>query len=356
MWEWAASTKVFNFTKSNVIQSNEQLEEILSEPTPAVVEMMGRLDGDILFLGVAGKIGPSLARMARRASDLAGVQRRVIGVSRFSNPAGEARLRAGGIETIRCDLLDEEAVGRLPRARNVIYLAGFKFGSTGAAATTWAMNAYLPGVVCRRFLDSRIVAYSTGTVYGLTPADGGGAKEAETPRPVGEYAMSCLGRERVFEYFGRARGIPIALIRLFYACDLRYGVLVDLAGSILDGRPIDLGMGFFNIIWQGDSNAMTLLALDRAASPAAVFNLTGPEVLGIREVAEALGRRLGVAPKFQGVELGTACLGNTDAARKMFGPPRVSAGQLIEWVADWMKNGGPTLGKPTHFETRDGRF
>jgi len=338
------------------IQTVEQLEQRLSEPADRVLEAMRRLSGDIILLGAGGKIGPSLARMARRASDLAGVKRRVIGVSRFSVPNEEARLQAQGVETIRCDLLDEAAVAQLPTAPNVIYLAGLKFGSTENVAGTWAMNTYLPGVVCRKYRSSRIVAFSTGAVYGLTALSGGGSRETDPPQPVGEYAMSCLGRERMFEYFSGAWAFPVALIRLFYACELRYGVLVDLARKILAGDPIDLAMGHFNIIWQGDNNAMTLLALEQVTSPPFVINVTGSEILSTREVSEAMGRLLGKKPNFCGTELETSCLGNAAKAHQLFGLPRVSAGQLIEWVANWVKRGGENLGKPTHFEVRDGRY
>jgi nucleoside-diphosphate-sugar epimerase len=294
--------------------------------------------------------------MARRASDLAGVRRRVIGVSRFSTPEEEARLQAQGIETIRCDLLDESAVAQLPQAANVIYLAGLKFGSTDDASRTWAMNAYLPSIACQKYRASRIVAFSTGAVYGLTSRAGGGSRETDSPQPIGEYAMSCLGRERMFEYFSRAWNIPVAHIRLFYACELRYGVLVDLAHKIFMGDPVDLAMGCFNIIWQRDSNVMTLLAFDHAAAPPFVLNVTGPEILSTRNVSETMGRLLGKTPRFRGTELDTACLGNATMAHRMFGPPTVSAEQLIEWVVDWIKRGGEHLGKPTHFEVRDGRY
>ena len=333
-----------------------QLEELLSEPTEPVVEVMRRLDGDLVLLGAAGKIGPSLARMARRASDLAGVQRRVIAVSRFSNPKEAAKLKAWGIETITCDLLDEDAVARLPQVPNVIYLAGLKFGSAEDAPGTWAMNTYLPGVVCRHYRSSRMVAFSTGAVYGLAASADGGSRETDLPQPVGEYAMSCLGRERLFQYFSGTEKIPLVLVRLFYACELRYGVLVDLAGKILSGEPIDLRMGSFNIIWQADSNAMTLRAFEKTTTPPAIVNVTGPETLSIREVSEAMGRRLGRKPNFCGTELETACLGNTAISQQWFGPPRVGAGQLMEWVVDWTKRGGENLGKPTHFEARDGKY
>ena len=349
-------SKLPRLTTVNAIQTVEQLEQLLSEPTEPVVETMRRVRGDIILLGAAGKIGPSLARMARRASDLAGVSRRVIGVSRFSNTQEEAKLQAHGIETMRCDLLDEPAMAQLPNVPNVIYLAGMKFGSSEDAASTWAMNGYLPAVVCRKYRGSRIVAFSTGAVYGFAPRAGGGSRETDSPQPVGEYAMSCLGRERLFEYYSRKWKIPVALIRLFYACELRYGVLVDLARTILAGDPVNLAMGCFNIIWQADSNAMTLLAFEQATSPPFVINVTGPEMLGVRAVSETMGRLLGRGPKFTGTELETACLGNAAVVHRLFGLPLVRAEQLIEAVVDWVKRGGENLGKPTHFEVRDGRY
>ena len=340
----------------NRIQNLEQLEAQLSEPTPGVVETLRRLEGDLIVLGVAGKMGPSLARMARRASDLAGSKRRVIGVARFSAGGTEADLPRHGVETIRCDLLDEEALGRRPDAPNVLYLAGMKFGATGQESLTWAMNTHLPAIVCRKFARSRIVAFSTGNVYGLAPATGGGSLETNPPVPVGEYAMSCLGRERMFEHFSRARGTRVALLRLNYACDLRYGVLVDLAQRILAGAPVDIGMSWFNTLWQGDANAMTLRCFEQVTSPPLVLNLTGPELLNVRETCEQLGRHLGRAPVFVGAESPTALLSNARQTFSLFGPPRVSAGQLIAWVAAWLLQGGQTLNKPTHFEARDGRF
>ena len=338
------------------IRDLEQLEELLSEPTPAVVETFRRLHGDLILLGVAGKMGPSLARMARRATDLAGRKRRIIGVARFSTPALEAQLQGQGIETIRCDLLDDAAVERLPDVAHVLYLAGMKFGATGQESLTWAMNTHLPAVVCRKFRQSRIVAFSTGNVYGLVPKASGGSKESDVPAPVGEYAMSCLGRERMFEHFSRTLGIPLALVRLNYACDLRYGVLVDLAQRILAGQPVDLGMSWFNTIWQGDANAMTLRCFDHAASPPFVTNLTGPELLNVRATCIRLGELLGRAPIFKELEGTTALLSNAQRSVTVFGPPQVSADRLVEWVAAWLQHGGGTLNKPTHFEARDGRF
>jgi nucleoside-diphosphate-sugar epimerase len=341
---------------ADTIQSLDQLEEQLSEPTPGAVATMRELAGDLIVLGVAGKMGPSLARMARRASDLAGTRRRVIGVARFSSAGVEAELQRHGIETIRCDLLDEEALRRLPDAPNVLCLAGMKFGATGRESLTWAMNTHLPALVCRKFARSRIVAFSTGNIYGLVPATGGGSLETDPPALVGEYAMSCLGRERVFEHFSRTQGTEIALVRLNYACDLRYGVLVDLGQKVLAGAPVDLGMGWFNTIWQGDANAMTLRCFDHVASPPLVLNLTGPELLNVRETCEKLGKLLARKPIFLGTESPTALLSNARRAFDLVGRPRVSADQLMAWVAHWLLRGGPTLNKPTHFEARDGRF
>ena len=338
------------------IQSLEQLEDRLSEPTPGVVETMGQIKGDLVLLGVAGKMGPSLARMARRASDLAGIKRRVIGVARFSARGGEGELQRHGVETIRCDLLDEEAVQRLPDTPNVLHLAGMKFGATSRESLTWAMNTHLPAIVCRKFARSRIVAFSTGNVYGLVPASGGGSLETDPPAPVGEYAMSCLGRERMFEHFSRALGTRVALLRLNYACDLRYGVLMDLAQKVLAGAPVDLGMSWFNTIWQGDANAMTLRCFEQAASPPLVLNLTGPELLNVRQTCEKLGRLLGRKPVFVGAESAAALLSNAQRALNLFGQPRIKADHLLAWVAAWLLNGGQTLNKPTHFEARDGRF
>ena len=338
------------------IQSSEQLEDLLSEPTEAVVEMLRRVEGDIILLGAGGKIGPSLARMAKRSSDLAGTKRRIIGVSRFSAAKDMEKFHAHGIETVRCDLLDETSIAQLPSAPNVIYLAGLKFGSSGNEAATWAMNTWLPGLICRKFRWSRIVAFSTGAIYGLSAVSANGSLETDAPSPIGEYAMSCLGRERMFEYFSRAWNIPLALIRLFYACEVRYGVLVDLARMLLAGEPIDVGMGWFNIIWQGDNNAMALLALEHTATPPFLLNVTGPEILSVRETAQTMGRLLGVEPKFTGMEAATTCLGNAGRSHRLFGTPHVAADRLIEWAVDWVKRDGEYFGKPTHFEVRDGKY
>ena len=338
------------------IADEAALELMLSDPTDRVVEALGRLEGDILVLGAAGKMGPTLARMARRASDRAGRARRVIGVSRFTDAWQENSLRAHGVETIRCDLLDERALAALPDAPNIVFMAGRKFGSTGAESLTWAMNCHLPALVCRRFPRSRIAAFSTGNVYGLTPAGRGGSTERDPLRPVGEYAMSCLGRERMFEHFSRTSRTSVALLRLNYAVEMRYGVLVDLGLRVLSGQPIDLDMGYFNAIWQGDANAMALAALEHASSPPLVVNLAGPEELSVRAASEALASRLGRAPVFHGEEGADALLSNGSLGWSLFGRPQVEAHRLVAWTADWLARNGPTLGKPTHFESRAGRF
>jgi nucleoside-diphosphate-sugar epimerase len=332
------------------------LEDMLSQPTEAVVEACQRLKGDVIVLGVGGKMGPSLARMVRRASDLAGVRRRVLGVSRFGSGDLESRLEADGIVTYRCDLLDESAVDQLPDAANVIYLAGMKFGARGQEARTWAMNAYVPALVCRRYRHSKFVSFSSGNVYGLAPVAGGGSKETDAPAPVGEYAMSCLGRERIFDHFSRAWNIPVVLIRLNYACELRYGVLVDIAVKIAAGQPVDTTMGYFNTIWQGDAHGMAVQSFALAASPPLTLNLTGPELLSIREVGTELAKRMDKPVTFIGSESSTAILSDASTAIKRFGPPRVSADLLMDWIADWVKRGGQSLNKPTHFEIRDGVF
>jgi nucleoside-diphosphate-sugar epimerase len=338
------------------IRDVEHLEDLLSEPTAAAIEAMRGAAGDVVILGVAGKMGPTLARMARRAVDAAAVRARVIGVARFSSPGTQQALEAHGVETIRCDLLDEAAVAALPDAPNVIYMAGRKFGSTGDEALTWALNAFLPSIVCRRYAASRIVAFSTGNVYGLTPRDRGGSREDDPPAPIGEYAMSCLGRERMFEHFSRANGTRVAALRLNYATEMRYGVLVDLAGRIARRETIDLTMGYFNVIWQGDANAMAIAALPHAASPPLVVNVAGREELSVRSVCTDLARRMEMDVAFSGHEEADALLSHGARGWTLLGAPRVDAARLLDWTAAWVRRGGETLAKPTHFESRAGRF
>ncbi|MEQ1750030.1 MAG: epimerase [Prosthecobacter sp.] len=333
-----------------------ELEDRLSEPTESVVEMMRRLPGDFLILGVAGKMGPSLARMAKRASDEAGTTRRIIGVSRFRDAAARTGLEKHGVETIICDLLDERALAALPDAPNSIYMAGMKFGATGQEPLTWAMNALLPGLVCQRFPYSRIAAFSTGNVYGLVPTSGSGSREIDTPNPAGEYAQSCLGRERIFEHFALAHGTPVSLIRLNYACDLRYGVLVDIAQKVWRGEPVDLTMGHFNTIWQGDANALSLLTLEHATTPAFKINLTGSITLHVRGVAEYFAKAFGKEVQFTGTEAADALLSDASLCFEKLDQANLSESDLLDWVASWIQSGGTTLDKPTHFESRDGKF
>jgi dTDP-4-dehydrorhamnose reductase len=338
------------------IDDVDHLEDLLSRPTPEVIDTMRRLEGDVMVLGVGGKIGPTLARMARRASDAAGKARRVIGVARFSSPGVEARLEPQGIQPICCDLMDRHQLDALPDVPNVLYLAAMKFGTTGQEPTTWALNAYLPGMVCERFRRSRIVAYSTGNVYPLVRTGQGGSKEDDPLGPIGDYAMSCLGRERLFTYFSQSLGIPVALLRLNYAHEMRYGILVDLAQQILADRPIDLAMGYFNAIWQGDSSAMTLRALDHVSVPPRVVNIAGPDELRVRDVAEQMARLLDRRATFSSTEAPDALLSNGQLGYELLGRPEVSVQTLIAWIADWQRRGGPTLGKPTKFQSRDGKF
>ena len=277
-------------------------------------------------------------------------------MARFSSPEAESDLQAQGVETIRCDLLDDEAVQRLPDAPNVVFMAGRKFGSTGFEALTWAMNCYLPAAICRRYAGSRIAAFSTGNVYGLTSVEGGGSKEEDRPNPVGEYAMSCLGRERMFEYFSATTQLRAVLLRLNYAVEMRYGVLVDLARRVWANEPVDVTMGYFNAIWQADANAMALASLAHAAAPALTLNIAGPERLSVRRTCEQLAALMNRPVSFTGAEAGDALLNDASRAYGMFGRPRLDADRLIRWTADWVARGGGLLDKPTHFESRDGRF
>ncbi|MEO6434723.1 MAG: NAD-dependent epimerase/dehydratase family protein [Tepidisphaeraceae bacterium] len=342
----------------DTIESIEQLDEMLSRPPEYVVETFRKIPGDVLILGVAGKMGPTLARMAKRAVIAADgtKSRRVIGVARFSNPDHQKELEANGIETIRADLLNPKQLEKLPDAPNVVYMPAMKFGSTGQEALTWAMNTYLPGMCAQRYAKSKIVAFSTGNVYGLSPVKAGGSTETSPLAPLGDYAMSCLGRERMFEHFSHVNQTPIALIRLNYATEMRYGVLVDLAQKVLAGHEIDLSMGNLNAIWQGDANAMTLASFAHVASPPFLLNVAGPELLSVRKVCEDLGRLMSRASKFAGEESPDALLSNGQLGHRLFGIPSVPAAKMIEWIAAWVSSGGASLGKPTHFETRDGRF
>jgi len=336
--------------------SEEDLEERLSRPTEADMAAMKSLEGDLLILGVGGKMGPSLARRARRAADIADASKRIIAVARFSNQALIQQLQSTGIETITGDLLDPGALEALPDVANVVFMAARKFGTTGSEHLTWALNTYLPGRVAERFRNSRIVAFSTGNVYPLRPLAQGGAVESVPPEPIGEYAQSALGRERMFEYGAACWGTPVAILRLNYAVELRYGVLLDIGLAVFEGRPVNVRMGLVNVIWQGDANSLCLQSIAHCASPPNILNITGPETLSVRYIAERFAGLFGVTPLFDGDETGSALLNNATKAHQLFGYPSVTIGQMIEWIADWITRGGSTLHKPTHFDVQDGKF
>jgi nucleoside-diphosphate-sugar epimerase len=337
-------------------RSETELDELLSRPTEGVIRALDASAGDVAILGAGGKMGPSVARMVRRAADQAGQPRRVLAVSRFGSGPVADQLAEAGVEVVRADLTDWASLASLPETPNVIFLAGQKFGTRALPSTTWVTNAVVPALVADRFRGSRIVALSTGNVYPLTLPARGGSREEDAPGPIGEYAWSCLGRERVLEHASRSRGTPVAIVRLNYAVDLRYGVLVDLALKVASGIPVDLRMGHVNVIWQGDASAQIVQCLGHAAVPPFVVNVTGPEVLPVREVAHEFGRLLGREPVFTGTEAPDALLSNTSRAQSLWGPPAISASRLITWVADWVSRGGVTLGRPTHFEQREGSF
>lgn len=343
-------------------QSVAELEVVLSEPDAALAQSLAAYDSDIIFLGVGGKMGPTMARMARRALDAAGSQRRVIGVSRFGSGDLREKLNGWGIETISCDLLDEAAVAKLPDAPLVVSMSGFKFGATQNPSYSWAMNCYVPAVICKRYRHSRIVAFSTGNVYGMVPivdAEGNinhGSNETDALRADGEYAMTAVGRERMYEHFSRTLNIPLVLLRLNYATELRYGVLVDLAQDIAAGRPIDVSMARVNVIWLADANRLALRAFAHCSSPARIINLAGSEVLSLRETGSQLAKLMQREVCFRGQEGTTALLNDGRAGHQLLGEPQVSATLIIEWTAAWVARGGESLGKPTHFQTTDGKF
>ena len=337
-------------------QSTPELDDLLSEPSPEAIEAMANVSGDLILLGVGGKMGPALARMALRADQLAGRTRRVVGVSRFSNPDARRKLESWGIETVSCDLQNETAWDSLPDAENVIYMTGYKFGASSAPEQAWAMNCYLPALACRRYADSRIVAFSSGNVYGMVPVASGGSRETDALNPVGEYAMTALGRERMFEYFSHRHRTPTLILRLNYATELRYGVLVDIARHVFTGRPLDVSMGYVNVIWLADANAMTITGLAHTTSPARIVNLAGQSILRVREVAEKFAELFHRPAICRGEELDHALLNNGSSGAQLLGAPRLDVDTMIRWTADWVGRGGEDLGKPTHFEIVDGKF
>lgn len=335
-----------------VIKTVEELDELLSRPSPALIDFVRTLKGDIMILGAGGKVGPTLALMAKRAVDGAGVKKKVIAVDLMPLPA----LAKQGIETITCNMLDLDAVSKLPQVENIIYMVGRKFGSTGSESLTWAINVIVPYHVARTFTKSRIAAFSTGCVYPVMDITSCGATEEVPTDPVGEYAQSCLGRERMFDYFAENQGEHVAHVRLNYALELRYGVLYDVASKIWNNEPIDVTTGFANGIWQGDACNQALLSLGVASSPASIVNVTGPEIFSIREVAKVMARIMGKEARFTGTENGRGYLNNARKANMLFGNPTVPLGFVVEWVAHWVRAGGVSLGKATHFETQNGKY
>ena len=333
-----------------------ELEDRLSTPSPALIADFRKIEGDILVLGAGGKLGPSLVRLAVRAAKEAGNRQKIIAVSRFGSAELADSLRTAGAEVVSADATDDKALAALPDAPNVVFLIGSKFGSTGNEAHTWYTNSYLPGRVAERFAKKRIVALSTGNVYPLMPVTSGGPTEETPPNPVGEYAMSCLGRERVMSHFAQRDGTPLALIRLNYAVEMRYGVLIDIARTIHSGNPVDVTMGLVNVVWQGFANEVILRSLLHASVPPFVLNLAGPETVSVRQVGGALGAALGKAPEFTGAEAPSSLLSNGTRCAQLFGYPTMSLGELVGHTAGWIEAGLPLLQKPTGFQKRDGKF
>lgn len=338
------------------INSEEELEEVMTRPNPRLVEAIRQVSSPLLILGGAGKMGPTLAVLAKRAAEQGNPQLRIVVASRFSDAKARRSLEDHGIETLVCDALDRESVGRLPDSENVLYLIGLKFGTSQNPALTWATNTIAPTHVAERFPRARIVALSTGNVYPLVPISSGGAVESDALTPLGEYANAAIARERVFEYHSRKRGTPMVILRLNYAVELRYGVLLEIAQKVWTGQAIDLTTGFLNCIWQGDANDWILRALPLAVSPPAVFNMTGRDTLSVRELAGRFGEWMDRPVAFVGSEAPTALLSNAQKLCGLLGDPPTPLLQVMRWIAHWVMEGRPTFGKPTHFQVRDGKF
>lgn len=339
-----------------MFKSVHELEQFMAIPQAALIEDLKKLDGNFLLLGVGGKMGPTLSYLLKNALKELNSDQRVIGAARFSSPGLQEELEQNGIETIAVDLLDDEELKKLPREKNVIYMAGNKFGTKGNEHFTWAMNSYLPGRVAEHFVDSRIVVFSTGNVYPFLSIGSGGATEDVSPNPIGEYGQSSLGRERVFTYFSHKYATPMSIFRLNYAIDMRYGVLTEVAKAVWNEQPLDVTMGYVNVIWQGDANAYAIRSLLQASSPPVLINATGPETLSIRWIAQEFGKRMKKEPLIVGQEAESALLNNAGKAHQLFGYPSVSVLSMMDWIADWIMNDRELINKPTHFQEREGQY
>jgi nucleoside-diphosphate-sugar epimerase len=332
------------------------IDERFSAPRPATVEALRQCPGDVVVLGAGGKMGPSLTLMLRRAADEVADGRRVIAVSRWSNDVLPDALKAQGVDVVRADLLSRDDVRSLPDAPNVVFMAGQKFGTSSAPHATWAMNVLVPSYCAERYAGARIAAFSTGNVYPFVRMVDGGSRENDPLGAVGDYAWSCVGRERMFEMAAARDGTQVSIIRLNYAIELRYGVLLDIARKVYDDQPVSVAMGFVNVIWQEDANRVAIESLAHAATPPFILNVTGSQILSVRDLAERFASRFDRRAKFLDTERPTALLSDTTRMQTLFGPPDTPLDTMIERVADWVVAGGETINKPTHFETRDGRF
>ncbi len=342
--------------KLSDISNTEALDHTLSEPYPEDVDFAREISEDVMIMGAGGKMGPTLVQRICRARDATGQHWKVYAVSRYSDPETYRHMEQVGAHPIRADLLNEDSLQDLPVCFNIIYMTGMKFGTTGKEAQTWAVNSYLPGRVSEQFPESRIMAFSTGNVYPLVPVKSGGSVETDSPEPVGEYAQSCLGRERIFEYFSTSQQTPVCLFRLNYAVEARYGVLLDIALHVYHQQPLALDTGYVNVIWQGDANSYAFRALQLCDSPPVILNVTGPETLPVREIAHQFGKKFGIQPQFTGTEQDTALLSNAAVCQRELGEPRVPVDDVIDLVAVWVKEDRPTWHKPTKFTVRTGEF
>jgi len=339
-----------------LIETEEALDEVLTRPRPCLIDFVKTLKSPLLVLGAGGKMGPSLAVLCRRAADAAKHKLEICAVSRFSNPTIRPWLEARGVKALECDLLEREALRQLPDADNVIYLVGLKFGTSDNPSLTWAMNTLVPAHVIERYPAARIAALSSGNVYPLAPVHSGGSVEADALTPLGEYANACVARERIFEFFSRRNGTPVVLIRLNYAAELRYGVLLDIARRVYADQAVNVSTGYLNCIWQGDANEFIVRSLALANSPSAALNLTGPTKLSVSKLALRLGELMGRTPQIVGTESDTALLSNSARALALLGQPPTPIEKTLQWTAHWVVHGGRTLDKPTHFEVRDGNY